>query len=61
VTGVRAPAGAQASSPVGADAPSAHVVGENQAMAFFRSRALLVSVGVVTIVALSMSMAVMFI
>jgi hypothetical protein len=34
---------------------------ENQGMAFFRSRALLVSVGVITIIALSMSMAVMFI
>ncbi len=30
-------------------------------MAFFRSRTLLVSVGVITIIALSMSMAVMFI
>ena len=34
---------------------------ENQVMAFFRSRTLLVSVGVITIIALSMSMAVMFI
>ena len=34
---------------------------ENHDMAFFRSRTLLVTVGVITIVALSMSMAVMFI
>jgi hypothetical protein len=34
---------------------------ENHRMAFFRSRALLVTVGVITVVALSMSMAVMFV
>ena len=44
-----------------ADVASLRSVGDNQHMAFFRSRALLVTVGVITVVALSMSMAVMFI
>lgn len=35
--------------------------GRITSMAFFRSRTLLVTVGIITIVALSMSMAVMFI
>ena len=44
-----------------ADVIRVRAVGDNQCMAFFRSRALLVTVGVITVVALSMSMAVMFI
>ncbi len=44
-----------------ADVAGHRTVGDNQHMAFFRSRALLVTVGVITVVALSMSMAVMFI
>jgi hypothetical protein len=40
---------------------SARSSGRITAMAFFRSRTLLVTVGIITIVALSMSMAVMFI
>ena len=41
--------------------PAVPSSGRIMVMAFFRSRTLLVTVGVITIVALSMSMAVMFI
>lgn len=53
--------GMKAEPDSGADVRAAPGVRDNRVMAFFRSRTLLVSVGVITIVALSLSMAVMFI
>jgi hypothetical protein len=58
---VSAAVGLGAGAPPWADVAGLRTVGDNQHMAFFRSRTLLVTVGVITVVALSMSMAVMFI